>query len=277
VKKVAVFIMLYSVLALSCGALRLGTGLPNGAEDDLACLPDVSGGEVRTVLRGTTASPYGFKIFLPEGCEDGACSFPLLIYLHGSGANEDPAIGPESVRDLYGGPLNMIADGNAKPRYPLIVASPQYTVDDGSWVPEHLRLFIAYLKSAYNVNPKRVYLTGFSMGGYGTFSYIASEFGDDIAAAVPIAGSSWVQASLMGRVPTWVFYGKLDSYERAVSLVEDINAARPKVRAKITLFPELGHTGVWEVYAGPGLAETDPESAPFVMNIFDWMFQYSRP
>jgi predicted peptidase len=267
-----------SLAALSCSRLAIGTGLPNGVPDDLGCLPEDSGGVETAVLRGTTASPYGYKVYLPAGCEYSACPFPLLIYLHGSGSGENASVGPESIKNFWGGPLEDIARGSVKPRYPLIVAAPQYTDADGTWVPEHLRLFIAYLKQAYNVNEKRVYLTGFSMGGYGTFSYLGSESGDDIAAAVPIAGAGWGgQAARMARVPIWVFYGKLDSYQNAISLVASINEAHPRVRAKATIFTELGHTGVYEVFSGPGLAAVDPEYAPFVMNIFDWMFQYEKP
>lgn len=277
-RNASILIALLALAAASCSRLAIGTGLPNGVPDDLGCLPEDSGGVEKAVPRGTTSSPYGYKVYLPSGSQGSACAFPLLIYLHGSGSGENAELGPASINAFWGGPLEDIARGGVKPRYPMIVAAPQYTDQDGRWVPEHLRLFIAYLKEAYDVNPKRVYLTGFSMGGYGTFSYLGSESGDDIAAAVPIAGAGWGgQAALMARVPIWVFYGKLDSYQNAVTLVDEINAAHPRVRAKATIFSELGHDGVYQVFSGPGLAAVDPGYAPFVMNIFDWMFQYERP
>lgn len=268
------------VSALSCGIPTIGTGLPNGAPADLSCLPADSGGTLDAVLRGTTSSPYGYKLYLPGGYGDCPYPYPVIIFLHGSGAGEDPEAGPESVRRLGGGPLSMASGGRWNPRYPMIIAAPQYTDEDGRWVPERLKLFIKHLKGAYNVNAGRIYLTGLSMGGYGTFSYLGSREGDDIAAAVPICGGGHGgQAALIARTPVWAFHGEQDGtvpYGNSVSMVDAVNATSPMVRAKVTLFPGLGH-GCWtQTYEGPGLAETNPDHAPFVMNIYDWMFQFSK-
>ena len=91
---------------------------------------------------------------------------------------------------------------------------------------------IATLVKNLPVDEERIYVTGYSMGGYGTFDIVAKE-PKLFAAAVPVAGGgNPATASSMKRVPFWVFHGDADpvvNVEQSRTMVEALKKARAKV------------------------------------------------
>jgi len=102
----------------------------------------------------------------------------------------------------------------------------------------------------------RVYLMGFSMGGYGTWQ-LAMSIPNMVAAIVPICGGGmyWNAGRLMN-VPVWAFHGKEDALvyvEESEKMVRAVNKNGGK--AKLTIYPECGHDSWSETYKNPEVFE----------------------
>ncbi|MBZ4409007.1 hypothetical protein K8640_12340 [Myxococcus sp. XM-1-1-1] len=142
---------------------------------------------------------YGHVVYLPPGYDAGT-NWPIVIFLHGAGERGDG--GPTQLGRVRNMGLQSYIDRNGKD-YPFILVSPQ-TSTSNFWNDQEaldsLDPFIERILSTYKVDRKRVYLTGLSMGGAGTFSY-ASTFPAKLAAAIPVCnggyGSSVARAQAM--------------------------------------------------------------------------------
>ncbi|MFY1828058.1 PKD domain-containing protein [Myxococcus fulvus] len=150
---------------------------------------------------------YGHVVYLPPGYDAGT-NWPIVIFLHGAGERGDG--GPNQLKRVRAMGLQSYIDRNGKD-YPFILVSPQ-TSTSNYWNDQEaldsLDPFIERILSTYKVDRKRVYLTGLSMGGAGTFSY-ASTFPSKLAAAIPVCnggyGSSVARAQAMvnANLPVW--------------------------------------------------------------------------
>nr|BDT37373.1 alpha/beta hydrolase-fold protein [Myxococcus sp. MH1] len=150
---------------------------------------------------------YGHVVYLPPGYDAGT-NWPIVIFLHGAGERGDG--GPTQLGRVRNMGLQSYIDRNGKD-YPFILVSPQ-TSTSNFWNDQEaldsLDPFIERMLSTYKVDRKRVYLTGLSMGGAGTFSY-ASTFPAKLAAAIPVCnggyGSSVARAQAMvnANLPVW--------------------------------------------------------------------------
>src|SRR5882762_7830195 len=148
--------------------------------------PD-TGGTHKAMILGSDAAPYGYYVYTPSSYKNDGPTFPLLIFLHGVGETGNSKTSPADLdRVLVNGPPNMIKSKTWAPTHPMIVVSPQ--CHEGWWDRDHVRQFIKFISTTYRVDQKRIYLTGLSMGGYGTFDQLNSYDDNQIAAAVPIAG-----------------------------------------------------------------------------------------
>jgi predicted peptidase len=241
----------------------------------LSNLPVDTGGIQTPYPLGTTASPYGYYIYTPS--EKGP-DYPLLVFLHGSGEKGNSSTDP-TVLDivLRNGLPRLIKEKKWKPTYPMIVASPQ--CHDGSWNGAKIHAFIKFLKMTYNINEKRIYVTGLSMGGYGTFDYLTTTADSCYAAAaVPICGGGNVsKVAGMKYIPQWAFHGDADNTVfpgNSINMVNAINAANPPIHAKLTIYPGVGHDSWSRTYDGSGMGTERSDYDAFNMQIYDWMFQY---
>ncbi len=126
-------------------------------------------------------------------------------------------------------------------RVPMIVVSPQCRSDLG-WDSHQLLVLLDHLQEQLAIDPKRIYVTGESMGGNGTWNLCAAA-PERFAAAVPICGGGDIQtAPLLARLPIWAFHGARDqvvSPERSKRMVDVIQAAGGS--ARLTIYPEEGH------------------------------------
>lgn len=245
----------------------------------------VKGGYHVPLQLGTTKSTYGYYVFIPESYVKKQQPTPLLIFLHGSGERGNSKNNPQDLNmAIKHGPGKLIQEGSWSSTADMLVVSAQ--TDEWRWGSESLKQFIEYIKENYNVDAKRIYLTGLSMGAYGIFDYLGA-FGDDagIAAAVPICGRGIINEKYVRNVastPIWVFHGESDDavpVARAHEIVSAINSLNPapNVKAKMTLFPNIGHDSWTMTYDESGKGKENPSYDKFDMNVFTWMLQYTKP
>ncbi len=204
----------------------------------------------------TVQMPVRYLTYLPKSYAPKGEPVPLLVFLHGSGES-----GQDIEKVKVWGPPAMIEKGVD---FPFIVISPQSATPRG-WNAELLKGMLDDVLSRYNVDRKRIYLTGLSMGGFGAWE-LAARYPEVFAALAPIAGG-WNprEAKRLKDIPTWVFHGKKDDAvpeSASAAMVEALKAAGGNV--KYTMLPEAGHVEAW-VYAY--------EKA----GLFEWFLQQRKP
>ena len=193
-----------------------------------------------------------YLLFLPreyQAREQRGEKWPLILFLHGMGERGDDL---ELVK-IHG--IAKIVE--TQPDFPFIALSPQCP-DGNMWWHHNLTLkgLLDEVMADYAVDPQRVYLTGLSMGGYGTWS-LATSYPELFAAIAPICGggmSEWMFA--LKEVPVWAFHGAEDPLvplERGQRLVDALGAWGGDVR--LTVYPGVGHDSWTQTYENPELYE----------------------
>ncbi|MEM9016122.1 MAG: prolyl oligopeptidase family serine peptidase [Verrucomicrobiota bacterium] len=188
-----------------------------------------------------------FWLYLPERYESTDECLPLIIYLHGSSRRG------REIDEVKANGLPPVLD--QEDDFGFVVASPQALSNyawQESWRPDDLILLLDHLLEIYRVDSSRVYLTGLSMGGYGTWACIA-KYPERFAAAIPICGGGdplW--GKLIGSLPVWAFHGEEDyvvPIKRSAEMVDAVNAAGGN--ARLTRYPGVGHDSYTRTYANP--------------------------
>lgn len=180
--------------------------------------------------------------------------YPLLIFLHGSGER-----GTNVQRVAIHGPLKEVRQGR---NLPFVIVAPQCPAGQ-RWQTDSLDALLAHVLAEYHVDPNRVYLTGLSMGGYGTWSWGITR-PERFAAIAPICGGADVLDFVLSNMdhkkafqslPIWAFHGAKDSVvpveesERAIDLLKK-NGVKD---VKLTIYPEANHDSWTETYNNPEL------------------------
>jgi len=193
-----------------------------------------------------------YLLYLPRDYNRKA-SWPLLLFLHGHEERGDDL----GLVMIYG-PPKLIDDGK---EFPFIVVSPQSPGSHG-WDPTQLVTLIDKLIDKYKVDKSRIYVTGLSMGGAGTWS-LAAYAPQRIAAIVPIANAGDPStASHVAHVAVWAFFGDNDRGLKTVQQTVDALKARGN-DAKLTVYPYTGHDAWTATY-------NDPQ-------VYDWLLsQHQR-
>jgi hypothetical protein len=160
---------------------------------------------------GTTTAPYGYVEFLPSAYyDDPAAALPLIVFLHGLG-EEGPGTDATALMNAIcrnSSPNALIqAGGSLGTRFNTencIVLGPQSPV---WWSSTTVHQFLTYAYATYPaIDRSRVYITGLSMGGGGTWDYVAAH-GEDVAACMPCCGaSSPGSGARFTGVATWAFH-----------------------------------------------------------------------
>ncbi|CCG98939.1 phospholipase/carboxylesterase [Fibrella aestuarina BUZ 2] len=156
--------------------------------------------------RGQLVKPkarYDYMLYLPKEYAANKATYPLLIYLHGGSQRG------HDLNQLKGyGPPKEVAGGRA---FPFIIAAPQCP-DGKYWSTENwFDTLYTELTTRYRIDPRRIYLTGISMGGYGAWQ-TAVAYPDRFAAIVPLCGGcdDSTQICRIRNVPVWAFHGAAD-------------------------------------------------------------------
>ncbi|WP_298862563.1 prolyl oligopeptidase family serine peptidase [uncultured Gimesia sp.] len=197
-------------------------------------------------LNTTIPVKMDYLISLPENYEQQE-KWPLLLFLHGAGERGDNL----DLVTIHGPPM-LVKNGK---QFPFIIVSPQCPKDQ-LWQPVELTALLNEIEQKYRVDKDRIYVSGLSMGGFGTWS-LAAYTPYRFAALVPICGGGekfWVKK--IKHVPIWVFHGAKDTavpLERSQVLVDVLKKAKSDV--KFTVYPEAGHNSWTETYDNPKLYE----------------------
>jgi predicted peptidase len=197
-------------------------------------------------LERTVKVSFKYLLYLPDDYEKQA-SWPVLLFLHGSGERGD-----DLALVKKHGPPKLIASGQ---KFPFIVVSPQCPKGK-SWEPFELTALLDDVSEHYKVDPDRVYVTGLSMGGYGTWS-LAMYTPGRFAAIVPICGGGDpMMTRRLRNLPIWVFHGAKDPavpLERSEKMVEALKKNGNEVQ--FTVYPDALHDSWTETYDNPKLYE----------------------
>ncbi len=231
-----------------------------------------------TELDGRT---YKWQVFVPAGVASGdEENPPVILFLHGNGQT-----GTDGLRQTE---IGLPAVLRERSDFPALVVMPQ--TPRGAWwgTPEIERMALAALDSAtaeFGGDPERTYLTGLSLGGYGTWA-LAYRHPERFAALVPVCGGittrrtripvpdwhpsathpedPWAEmARVVAGIPAWVFHGAndrrvpADESRRMVAALETAGA-----RPRYTEYPGVGHDSWVPAYREEGL--------------YEWLFRQRR-
>jgi len=211
-----------------------------------------------------------YLVWLPDGYgQDPDKQWPLIFFLHGAGSLDN-----NSAFVMSAGLPEVLYSGDQPEDFGFIVVSPQAFPNIPWWEGDTLAILNALLEeviATYQIDPSRVYLTGLSMGGYGSW-WLATAYPEKFAAMVSVAGSGYrtpvpppsETVCRLQDIPVWAIHGEQD-------LISDAMANRMQVialedcggKVEWTLYPDAGHGGTYE------RAYRDP-------SVYEWMLQHSK-
>lgn len=195
--------------------------------------------------------------------------YPLVIFLHGSGER-----GSDNEAQLKWGVTNFATDQNMM-LHPALVIAPQcpekmnwsnFSREKGS-TEMHLQstptrpmeLLIGLIHQLIRTMPvdsNRIYITGLSMGGYGTYDAI-ERYPNLFAAAIPVCGGGDVsKVNTIARIPVWIVHGAEDPAVNPVYSLDMLNAlTKAGAHPGFTQYPEVGHFSWLGAYSDPLIME----------------------
>lgn len=203
------------------------------------------------VYRSSRGDTTPYRLFIPPNYA-AKRSYPLVLWLHGAGGrgndNEKQIAGGNSAgATVWTSPANQA-------RHPAFVLAPQ--CPEGEMWTSRLRDLVDLVKEVqrtYNIDSRRLYVAGQSLGGYGTWALITA-YPDMFAAAVPICGGGDETKAKVIATPVWAFHGELDrvvSVERSRTMVTAVRRAGG--RAQLTEYKGADHV-IWNrAFAEPKL------------------------
>ncbi len=215
----------------------------------------MSSGVVAQQTAKITNSNTAYLEYLPQGYNNNSNLYPLVISLHGIKEKGTTSTDPEVLKSSVQKVANVGLPKYVKygQQYPFILVSPQLKSTHGSWPAAYVMDVINHVKKNLRVDPKRVYITGLSLGGYGVWTTLGA-YPEVFAGALPICagGNAMNKASAIAAkdVAVWGFHGDKDvvvSYTVTTKMVNAINSSTPKPSplAKATLFSGMGHI-IWD-------------------------------
>ena len=200
-----------------------------------------------------TKAQLDYLLYLPADYQSrGRQRWPLLLFLHGAGER-----GTNLALVAKHGPPKLVKQ---KRDFPFIIVSPQCPANE-IWEADALLALLDQVMTKHAVNTKRVYLTGLSMGGYGTWS-LGLKAPERFAAIAPICGGGdTIQVKLAGRtrgaalkrLGVWAFHGARDEVvpvNESERMIEELKRAGCK-DVKLTVYPEAGHDSWTAAYEAP--------------------------
>ena len=196
--------------------------------------------EIKFEKEITVTLSANYLLYLPKDYHDTHEDFPLVLFLHGSGER-----GTDIEKVKVHGLPKLISQGR---EFPFIVVSPQCP-DHIFWDADILIALLDEIESEYRIDKNRIYVTGLSMGGFGTWE-LAIRQPDRFAAIAPVCGwNDPEKACLLKDVPVWAFHGAKDMVVPVAAsekMVEKLKSCGGD--AKLTIYPEANHDSWTETY-----------------------------
>lgn len=227
-----------------------------------------------------------FRLYIPENYKEGE-KYPLVIFLHGAGRRGNDNV--SQIKDMSG-PLAFV-NHEVQKKYPSFVLAPQSPIGE-NWIgqtysgervalsledvkPSPINLMLLDLlqkiQVKYDIDSDRIYLTGQSMGGIGTW-YLALMNPNEFAAIAPICGRSLPsEVSAIVDLPIWAFHGAEDKTilpEESRKMVKALKEAGSN-KVKYTEYPNVGHESWTKAYT----EDTDNDGE---VDLIKWMFSKKR-
>lgn len=255
-------LFLVTGILLTVSALFVALPTAHAAETDPAAVPFTE----RSVT--TPDGTYKYLIHVPTKL-DRRKKPPVIVFLHGSGERGDD----NTAQTKNGLRLLIARHGDS---FPAVVIAPQCRADINWSQPEMRAMVMKALDQTmaeFNGDPDRVYLTGLSMGGYGTWD-LAKQYPDRWAALAPVCGGILFRnqkpeatpagtepvnpysaaATVVAAIPQWIFHGDADG---AVPVSESRQMAAilyaRKADVRYTEYPGVGHNSWDNAYNEPDL------------------------
>ncbi len=196
-----------------------------------------------------------YIIRYPENYQAGE-KYPVILFLHGAGTRSN------DIRVLAGNSFFRLTAAHED--FPFVVVAP--LCHSETWFDqfETLKRFVTMVQGAAFTDPDRFYLTGKSMGGYGSWQ-LASSMPEVFAAAIPICGGGmYWDAGRLKNLPIWAFHGDIDPTvltEESVKMVEAVN--KKGGNARLTIYPNTKHDSWTATYSNN--------------EVFQWLLTHRRP
>lgn len=223
--------------------------------------------EKRT-FKGADGGALPYRLLRPDAY-DPQKKYPLVLFLHGAGERGD-----DNTAQLKHAVAEFTRE-DVRKKYPCFLAAPQCPTG-ASWAPinrlgdphqyrqpeepsEPLRLaleLVEALQKEFAIDPHRLYITGLSMGGFGTWDAIARH-PDRFAAAVPVCGGGDLgKAGRIAQLPIWVFHGAKDPVVKPAYSLDMVTALVNAGGAPgLTQYPGVAHDSWVPAYREPRLYE----------------------
>jgi predicted esterase len=210
-----------------------------------------------------------YRLFLPPGYDEPGAEFPLMLFLHGAGERGD-----DNTAQVLSH-IDGLIDATQSERFASFLLAPQAPAG-GSWSnfgsadnlnisTELVTQVISLLESQYQIDPSRRYVTGLSMGGFGTFDLIAKR-PDMFAAAAPMSGGGdSSRAADMADIPMWAFHGAADTTVHP-------SATRVVIQALV----DIGSDPIYLETRGPH-SIWGPIYEDATDELYPWMFEGAAP
>jgi dienelactone hydrolase len=230
------------------------------------------------VFKTTSSSVIAYLEYLPEDYAENSDKYPIVFFFHGIGERgpntTDPAILGQYIQNVAKhGPPQLVKNGT---QFPFILISPQLKNNYSSWTTTYIMEVINHCKTYLRIDEKRIYMTGLSLGGGGT--WVAAQDKPELFAAIaPVCGgyNSPTKACYIAseNLPVWAFHGDADatvSYLKSVNMVNAINNCMPtpSPRALMTIYPGVGHNAWDYAYLNDHTLHNP--------NVYEWLLSYSN-
>lgn len=219
-------------------------------------------GEPRPLDESKTDTVH-YWLFVPANYESQLQSggAPLFLFLHGMGERGNES-GTDIAKVKVHGPPRLLDNPEFAKKFPCIAVSPQCK-NGFAWSPAQLMLLLDHIEKNYKIDKNRVYVTGLSMGGFGTWMCL-NESPKRFAAASPICGGAKMEwAEKLMETPIWTFHGDADpvvTINLTKNMVETIKKQGGK-KIIFTVYEKVGHDSWTQTYDNPLL--------------YDWLFWQS--
>jgi len=227
-----------------------------GRDLALAVRRDLEGDKSVFIDSYSNRADLKFKVSLPKGYDKApGKKWPMILWLHGAG----PIYNLESVTAL--GVPRYVLD---HPEFPFITLTPLVPVTRWEACTEALNILLDEVTANYRVDAQRIYMTGQSLGGCGTWE-MAMQHPEKFAAVAPASGGGCFPGmENMKGIPVWAIHGDDDVLVPRKYHQETVDAFR-KVggEVKFPAMPGIGHDVYRDVYMKPDL--------------YDWFLQYTNP